>query len=168
MTRKLESFNGSYVEAKLSNESLLSPWVPPEHSPHPQWPAHGSLLSSPLGPDPATPLGVEAILGALRPRAVNKGVSASEPRCPWMLPEEPGGHVPLRVSPAKSLSFLPALFPLHPHHSYLGMRVKNAGFQAPSQTSSRRPWNCSSPHQASDSWGHQSSRNTSSYRTLQD
>ena len=46
-------------------------------------------------------------------------------------------HVPFRVLPAKSLSFLPALFPLHLHHSYLGMHVKNAGFWAPSQTSSR-------------------------------
>ena len=139
MTCKLETFSGSYIEPELSSESLLNPWVPPEHGPHPQWPARGSLLSSPLCPDPATPPGLEAILGALRPRAVNKGVSESERRCPWMLSEEPGGHVPLRVSPAKSLSFLPGLFPPHPHHSYLGMCVKNTGFRAPSQTSSRRP-----------------------------
>lgn len=110
MTRKLETFSGSYVEAELSNESLLSPWIPPEHGPHPQWPARGSLLSSPLGPDPATPLGLEAILGALRPRAVNRGVSASD----WMLPEEPGGHIPLQGLTSQESEFSPSIVPTPP------------------------------------------------------
>lgn len=82
-----------------------------------------------------------------------------------MLLEEPGGHVPFQGLTSQESEFSQRLF--HPTRTTVtwGCMLKT-GFWAPSQTSSRRPWNRSSRHQVSDSWGHQSSRNTSSAPAL--
>lgn len=109
MTCMLETFSGSYVEAELSNKSLLSSWIPPALPPPPACSSCSPPLCIQTLPHHRV---LRQYWEALRPKTVHKGVSASEPRMSLDAAGGAGGHVPFRVLPAKSLSFLPALF--HP------------------------------------------------------